>query len=240
MAHYISSSNNDHSCARSFSIFGSYYFLIPSKLKLLFKGFKLVRVLELGCGGKIPFTSILTLGNLQTIDLGHWRRNFPISFPAGIWKLDHLRHLYGQAPIMLRGHCSGSNEVMLNLQTIFPIALDRQTTSLIKKGVVVKEPKWMVAAAATTEEKHNENLSSEGSLEDDDSWRGKVGEDRVRVVVFEEHDWVFVGTYDGFSGPDVLDYLLSNLHTAVHKELKGLLWDDGSAPENSMIKEDRL
>ncbi|KAH1234668.1 hypothetical protein GmHk_09G026813 [Glycine max] len=108
MAHYISSSNNDHSCARSFSIFGSYYFLIP--------------------------TSILTLGNLQTIDLGHWRRNFPISFPAGIWKLDHLRHLYGQAPIMLRGHCSGSNEVMLNLQTIFPIALDRQTTSLIKKG----------------------------------------------------------------------------------------------------------
>ena len=70
--------------------------------------------------------------------------------------------------------------------------------------------------------------------------QGKVGEDRVRVVVFEEHDWVFVGTYDGFSGPDVLDYLLSNLHTTVHKELKGLLWDDGSAPENSMIKEDRL
>ena len=42
------------------------------------------------------------------------------------------------------------------------------------KGVVVKEPKWMVAAAATTEEKHNENLSSEGSLEDDDSWRVRI------------------------------------------------------------------
>lgn len=35
---------------------------------------------------------------------------------------------------MLRGHCSGSNEVMLNLQTISAIVLDRQTISLIKKG----------------------------------------------------------------------------------------------------------
>lgn len=41
------------------------------------------------------------------------------------------------------------------------------------KGVVVKEPKWMVAAMTATLEKHNANLSvnlsSEGSLEDDDS-----------------------------------------------------------------------
>jgi len=92
------------------------------------------------------------------------------------------------------------------------------------------------------------NLSSEGSLEDDDSmesqnlqWaQGKAGEDRVHVVVSEEHGWVFVGIYDGFNGPDAPDYLLSNLYTAVHKELKGLLWDDGSAPENSMPKEDVL
>ncbi|KAL2982887.1 hypothetical protein AAZX31_12G011400 [Glycine max] len=158
MGHYISSSNNDHSCARSLFILGSGNLFIPSELKLLLKGFKLVRVLDLGtniCGGKIPSNlgnfihlrylridsefvtfipaSILTLENLQTIDLGHWRRDNPISFPAGIWKLNHLRHLYAHGPIMLRGHCSGSNEVMLNLQTISAIVLDRQTISLIKK-----------------------------------------------------------------------------------------------------------
>ncbi|CAN6715787.1 unnamed protein product [Malus baccata var. baccata] len=56
--------------------------------------------------------------------------------------------------------------------------------------------------------------------------QGKAGEDRVHVVVSEEHSWVFVGIYDGFNGPDAPDYLLSNLYSAVHKELKGLLWND--------------
>ncbi|XP_027346439.1 probable protein phosphatase 2C 4 isoform X2 [Abrus precatorius] len=131
------------------------------------------------------------------------------------------------------------------LQRAISKTLSRGQNSIVApiKGVVVKEPEWMVAAA----EKHNENLSvnlsSEGSLEDDDSmesqnlqWaQGKAGEDRVHVVVSEEHGWVFVGIYDGFNGPDAPDYLLSNLYTAVHKELKGLLWDDGSASENSML-----
>ncbi|KAI3801515.1 hypothetical protein L1987_29622 [Smallanthus sonchifolius] len=92
-------------------------------------------------------------------------------------------------------------------------------------------------------EKNNEltissvNLSSEGSLfDDDEDWvnqsrnvqwaQGKAGEDRVHVVVSEEHGWVFVGIYDGFNGPDAPDFLLSNMYAAVHKELKGLLWDD--------------
>ncbi|KAG4979236.1 hypothetical protein JHK82_032485 [Glycine max] len=166
MGHYVSSSNNDHSCARSLFIVGSGNFFSPSELKLLLKGFKLVRVLDIGTDRlvrKIPFNlgnfihlrylrmdtwgvkfipaSILTLENLQIIDLGHFRVfhfpisfSDPISFPAGIWKLNHLRHLYAFGPIMLRGHCSGSNEVMLNLQTISAIVLDRQTISLIKKG----------------------------------------------------------------------------------------------------------
>jgi len=139
------------------------------------------------------------------------------------------------------------------LQRAISKTLSRGQNSIVApiKGVVVKEPEWMVAAAAAAE-KHNENLSvnlsSEGSLEDDDSmesqnlqWaQGKAGEDRVHVVVSEEHGWVFVGIYDGFNGPDAPDYLLSNLYTAVHKELKGLLWDDGSAPENSPPKEDVL
>ncbi|MQL98671.1 hypothetical protein Taro_031376 [Colocasia esculenta] len=82
----------------------------------------------------------------------------------------------------------------------------------------------------------NTTLSSNQSLEDagDDAFdngslqwaQGKAGEDRVHVVISEEHGWVFVGIYDGFNGPDAPDYLLSNLYSAVHKELKGLLWDD--------------
>lgn len=125
------------------------------------------------------------------------------------------------------------------LQRAISKTISRGQNSIVApiKGVVsVKEPDWLVGS-----EKHNENLtvssvnlSSDGSLEDDDSlesqnlqWaQGKAGEDRVHVVVSEEHGWVFVGIYDGFNGPDAPDYLLSNLYSAVHKELKGLLWDD--------------
>lgn len=56
--------------------------------------------------------------------------------------------------------------------------------------------------------------------------QGKAGEDRVHIVVSEKHEWVFVGIYDGFNGPDAPDFLLSNLYVSVHKELKGLLWND--------------
>ncbi|KAI3926403.1 hypothetical protein MKX01_032591 [Papaver californicum] len=89
------------------------------------------------------------------------------------------------------------------------------------------------------------NLSSEMSLGgdgDDDSsgcsqnlqWaQGKAGEDRVHVVISEEHGWVFVGIYDGFNGPDAPDYLLTHLYPNVHRELKGLLWDDADKFESS-------
>ncbi|KAF4376035.1 hypothetical protein F8388_010171 [Cannabis sativa] len=68
----------------------------------------------------------------------------------------------------------------------------------IKGVILIKDPNWIL-----NPKKHNENLtgsninlSSEGSLEDDDSsesqnlhWaQGKAGEDRVHVVVSEEHD----------------------------------------------------
>ncbi|KAG9444760.1 hypothetical protein H6P81_016100 [Aristolochia fimbriata] len=108
----------------------------------------------------------------------------------------------------------------------------------VKGPVVVRDLDWgsglerigaeNLTVSSTT------NLSSDLSLEDEDSvesqslqWaQGKAGEDRVHVVVSEEHGWVFVGIYDGFNGPDAPDYLLSNLYPAVHKELKGLLWED--------------
>ncbi|KAL6528703.1 hypothetical protein OROMI_029348 [Orobanche minor] len=93
------------------------------------------------------------------------------------------------------------------------------------------------------------NLSSDMSLidENDDvgdtsfgsqnvQWaQGKAGEDRVHVVVSEEHGWVFVGIYDGFNGPDATDFLLNNLYLNVHKELKGLLWcDKGESCEDTV------
>ncbi|KAL5747827.1 hypothetical protein ACOSQ2_025124 [Xanthoceras sorbifolium] len=119
------------------------------------------------------------------------------------------------------------------------------------KGVAsVKEPEWIVGSEKNQND-NNFTVSSDGSLllEDDDSmesqnlqWaQGKAGEDRVHVVVSEEHGWVFVGIYDGFNGPDAPDYLLSNLYSAVHKELKGLLWDDkfesNSTTDNSSAVE---
>ncbi|XP_023532169.1 probable protein phosphatase 2C 4 [Cucurbita pepo subsp. pepo] len=122
------------------------------------------------------------------------------------------------------------------LRSVISKSIYRGQNSIVAPIKAVKEPDWIVMP-----EKHNENLtvsslnfSSEGSLEDDDSmesqnlqWaQGKAGEDRVHVVVSEEHGWVFVGIYDGFNGPDAPDYLLSNLYSFVHKELKGLLWDE--------------
>ncbi|XP_074290505.1 putative protein phosphatase 2C 23 [Silene latifolia] len=90
---------------------------------------------------------------------------------------------------------------------------------------------------------NNNNMSSEmTSIDDsDESWQsqnlqwaqGKAGEDRVHVVVSEEFGWVFVGIYDGFSGPDATDFLLSNLYASVQKELKGLLWDESDFTTSS-------
>lgn len=111
------------------------------------------------------------------------------------------------------------------------------------KGVIsLKDHDWVVGA-----EKNNElTITSESSLDDEESFQsqnlqwaqGKAGEDRVHVVVSEEHGWVFVGIYDGFNGPDAPDYLLSNLYSAVHKELKGLLWDEKIESLNESSSED--
>uniref|UniRef100_A0A1J3DP41 Protein phosphatase 2C 32 n=1 Tax=Noccaea caerulescens TaxID=107243 RepID=A0A1J3DP41_NOCCA len=54
---------------------------------------------------------------------------------------------------------------------------------------------------------------------------GKAGEDRVHVVLSEEQGWLFIGIYDGFSGPDAPDFVMSHLYKAIDKELEGLLWD---------------
>ncbi|ESQ51377.1 hypothetical protein EUTSA_v10016340mg [Eutrema salsugineum] len=130
--------------------------------------------------------------------------------------------------------------------------INRGQNSIVAPIKTVKEPDWVFGSDKTRNQQHqhhnhNENLtvnslnfSSEGSLDDDVSlesqnlqWaQGKAGEDRVHVVVSEEHGWLFVGIYDGFNGPDAPDYLLSHLYPAVHRELKGLLWDDPKIESN--------
>ncbi|XP_014522630.1 putative disease resistance RPP13-like protein 3 isoform X2 [Vigna radiata var. radiata] len=160
MGHYISSSNNDHSCIRSLFFFGPRYDVRRREWKWLLDNFKLVRVLEFGASKcrEIPSNlgnfihlrylrinskhvtfvpdSILNLWNLQAIDLGIWKQDDPISFPIQMWKLKHLRHLNTQGPIKLRGRCSPSSyEKMWNLQTIPPLILNAQATSLIEKGI---------------------------------------------------------------------------------------------------------
>lgn len=62
---------------------------------------------------------------------------------------------------------------------------------------------------------------------------GKAGEDRVHVVLSEEQGWLFIGIYDGFSGPDVPDFLMSNLYKAIDRELEGLLWVYEDSSERS-------
>ncbi|XP_010275283.1 PREDICTED: protein phosphatase 2C 29-like isoform X2 [Nelumbo nucifera] len=67
---------------------------------------------------------------------------------------------------------------------------------------------------------------AEAKNESNVQWaHGKAGEDRVHVVVSEEHGWLFVGIYDGFNGPDAPEFLMSNLYRAVYNELEGLFWD---------------
>ncbi|KAF8069753.1 hypothetical protein N665_1137s0021 [Sinapis alba] len=85
------------------------------------------------------------------------------------------------------------------------------------------------------EEEEEEKTESVSEEEPKIQWaQGKAGEDRVHVILSEENGWLFVGIYDGFSGPDPPDYLLNNLYTAVLKELKGLLWNDKSESEEDL------
>ncbi|XP_048231705.1 protein phosphatase 2C 32 isoform X2 [Ricinus communis] len=87
----------------------------------------------------------------------------------------------------------------------------------------VREPKFRPEAS-----RNLEGASSEGEYVNSRNlqWaHGKAGEDRVHVVLSEEQGWLFIGIYDGFSGPDAPDFLMSHLYRAIDKELEGILWD---------------
>ncbi|KAB2066511.1 hypothetical protein ES319_A09G165900v1 [Gossypium barbadense] len=123
-------------------------------------------------------------------------------------------------------------------------------TKSFKRTISDKMLKFFVSdkecSSALETKTNNNDPSSRGtwSVADDDDgdgyrfsmksqnlqWaQGKAGEDRTHLVVSGEEGWIFVGIYDGFSGPDAPDHLLNNLFDAVLEELKGLLWNDDKA-----------
>ncbi|OEL18511.1 putative protein phosphatase 2C 46 [Dichanthelium oligosanthes] len=83
-----------------------------------------------------------------------------------------------------------------------------------------------IGSHAESSSKGGEAAAAEDGAERVQWARGKAGEDRVHVVVSEEHGWMFVGIYDGFNGPDATDYLVTNLYAAVCRELNGVLTED--------------
>ncbi|KAK8644363.1 hypothetical protein V6N13_123672 [Hibiscus sabdariffa] len=102
------------------------------------------------------------------------------------------------------------------------------------------------SAIETNAPDHDDHGDQTYDLDDDDGdsyrlsmknqnlqWaQGKAGEDQTHLVVSEEEGWIFAGIYDGFSGPDAPDHLLTYLFNAVFEELKGLLWNNSKAESN--------
>lgn len=110
----------------------------------------------------------------------------------------------------------------------------------IRKAFYDKKRPWVVPVLNfVTRKDHHHNSDNNNDVEEDGDdvannqrendnlqWAlGKAGEDRVHVVVSEEHGWLFVGIYDGFNGPDAPEFLMGNLYRAVYNELQGLFWD---------------
>ncbi|PKI61710.1 hypothetical protein CRG98_017934, partial [Punica granatum] len=157
---------------------------------------------------------------------------------------DQFKRSFSHGAFAFR-HKPRKASLIRGIRRVISKTLVRGQNSIVTPIKAVKEPDWILGPDKPA---HNENLtvsslnfSSDGSLEDDESlesqnlqWaQGKAGEDRVHVVVSEEHGWVFVGIYDGFNGPDAPDYLLSHLYPAIHREVRGLLWDVDKHETNS-------
>ncbi|GER35624.1 phosphatase 2C family protein [Striga asiatica] len=173
----------------------------------------------------IPRAHSGPIPNSGPLDRGFMSGPIERAFLSG--PLDHFQRSYSHGGLAFRPRSR-------------KLSLIRAITRALSKGMA-RGHNSIVAP-----EKQSE-FKTESSFDDDDDvdkdctmgtqnlqWaQGKAGEDRVHVVVSEEHGWVFVGIYDGFNGPDAPDYLLSNLYPAVHKELKGLLWDDNNSNSKS-------
>ncbi|KAL0926979.1 hypothetical protein M5K25_003239 [Dendrobium thyrsiflorum] len=116
-------------------------------------------------------------------------------------------------------------------------SLLRSVTSVISRSISAPLRKYDSSGSNSTLQ-----LSSfAGGASECYHWaQGRAGEDRVHVVISEEHGWLFVGIYDGFNGPDATDYLLSNLYPAVQQEVKGLLWVEDKKETFDFSSEDQI
>jgi serine/threonine protein phosphatase PrpC len=112
----------------------------------------------------------------------------------------------------------------------------------IYRNISEKNRPWVVPVLNFVNRRENSGIEEEREgREEGDSvqWAlGKAGEDRVHVVVSEEHGWLFVGVYDGFNGPDAPEFLMGNLYRAVFNELQGLFWEvAGEEPQETIHAE---
>ncbi|KAK9095393.1 hypothetical protein Scep_026862 [Stephania cephalantha] len=106
----------------------------------------------------------------------------------------------------------------------------------LRRSSSEKKRPWVVPVLNFGGRKDGARRGGAGAAEEEEEvqWaHGKAGEDRVHVVVSEEHGWLFVGIYDGFNGPDAPEFLMTNLYRAVFNELKGLFWE--AEEVNSMV-----
>ncbi|KAK7395302.1 hypothetical protein VNO78_15853 [Psophocarpus tetragonolobus] len=113
--------------------------------------------------------------------------------------------------------------------------LSRAFVSIGRKSILKKNDNANARVSCSNSLSAEMNLhgvEGDNYLDDDDElmgcdnlhWaQGRAGEDRVHIVICEDHGWVFVGIYDGFNGPDATDFLLNNLPYAVNDELKEML-----------------
>jgi serine/threonine protein phosphatase PrpC len=115
-----------------------------------------------------------------------------------------------------------SKSVMLSISRSLEGSLVRNTSSMEVREWVSGD----VTSMSSNGDLSLDDTSSDSFGSENIHWaQGKAGEDKVHVVISEEHGWLFVGIYDGFNGPDAPDYLLKNLYTSIYRELRGLIWD---------------
>ncbi|MQL72935.1 hypothetical protein Taro_005259 [Colocasia esculenta] len=169
---------------------------------------------------KGPFMS----GPLDSMD----RSNFsaPLSYGYRRSGFGHLvrgfsRHMRSALSRTFARHSSGPSWVQRFLQPMSQIVVWHHKDASFRSDVP-RNCKEVGPSENEYRNKHNLQWA-----------HGKAGEDRVHVVLSEEQGWLFVGIYDGFSGPDAPDFLMSNLYKAIDRELEGLLWDYEVKPGNS-------
>ncbi|CAA0811881.1 Probable protein phosphatase 2C 4 [Striga hermonthica] len=172
----------------------------------------------------IPRNHSGPIPNSGPLDRGFMSGPIERAFLSG--PLDHFQRSYSQGGLAFRPR-SRKLSLIRALRRALSKGMARGHNSIVAPE---KQSKFSTECSLDDDDDDNEVTMGTQNLQ----WaQGKAGEDRVHVVVSEEHGWVFVGIYDGFNGPDAPDYLLSNLYPAVHKELKGLLWDDNNSNSKS-------